>query len=68
VDVTVGIGIEMVLAMMGGPPKRALLDRGRAPEGEQELHRPSGLERTVRKVTMIPAGDEEHPHEVEHTA
>ena len=65
VDVAFGVGVLVVGAVVGGPPERALLGRGDADEREHELRDPSEPVAAVREVPVVPAGDREHPDEVE---
>jgi hypothetical protein len=44
VHVGVLVGVSMVVAMMADPPKRSILTRERAKQGEDELERPRRLE------------------------
>jgi hypothetical protein len=37
-------------------------------EREDELNCPARLKRAVRKVAVIPGGDEKYPHEIEREA
>src|SRR6202789_3701597 len=59
----------MVMAVMGGSPKRPLLPAGTAQEGQDELENPAGLVGAVGKVTVVNTRDGEHPdviHEKAH--
>ena len=60
VDILFRIGKFMVVAVMGGPPKGALLGAGGAPKGQHELEKTAGLVGAVGEVTVIGAGDGEH--------
>ena len=57
--------MDVMMAMVSGPPKRTALDGRRAQDGEGQLRATAGLEGLVREVTMIEAGDREHAHEVQ---
>jgi len=59
-DVIGLVGELVVVPMMGGPPEDSLLTRGPAEEGQDELERPAGFERAVRKIAMESGGDAEH--------
>ena len=45
--VQLGVGMQMMVAMLGRPPQHALLGRGLAGEGQQELERAAGGVRAV---------------------
>jgi hypothetical protein len=57
-----------MMAMMGGPPKRPLLERAASEPRQAELKDAAGLVGLVRKVAMIAAGDAEHANEVKKRA
>jgi hypothetical protein len=63
VDVELGVGVAVVLAVLGGPPQRSLLGRALGDERQHELERPAGLERPVREVAVVAGGDGEHPQQ-----
>src|SRR5512145_1649312 len=63
--VILGIGGDMMMAVMARPPQRAALRAGGSEQGERELASPAGLKRTMRKIAVIPPGDGEHPDEIE---
>ena len=46
------IRMLVVMAVMGGPPKRAFLGRGAAEEGEEELKRAARFVAAVRKIAV----------------
>jgi hypothetical protein len=58
------VGVAMMMPMMGRPPQRSALDARRADQREYKLHRTRGLEGTMRKITMVEAGNGEHAHGV----
>ena len=60
--------MNVMVAMMSGPPERALLCAGLCEECQQELEDAAGLVGAMRKVTVIPARDAEHPREIQHCA
>ncbi len=66
VDVALGVGEPVMVAMMRRPPERALLRRHRAAEREHELRQARESVRLVREVTVVPGGDEEHPRRERH--
>ena len=55
----------MMMAVMCGPPHGAPLDAACAPDGHDELKRASGLEGSVREVTVVETGDGEHAREIQ---
>ena len=55
----------MVVAVMGGPPDRTFLRRGRADEGKNELEPTTRLVASVREVPMVDTGNTEHADCVE---
>jgi hypothetical protein len=61
VQVLILIGMTVVEAVMGSPPKRTALDRRIARNRGQKLRPARGFESPVREITMIEAGDREHP-------
>ena len=58
-QVLVGVGMLVMMAVMGRPPERALLRRAAAEEGEEELERAAGLVAAMGKITVKRAGDAE---------
>jgi len=62
------IGEAVVMAMMSGPPKDALLRGGHSHPGEDELEPAAGFEGTVREVAVVASGDEEHTEFVDEEA
>src|SRR5271155_4408069 len=58
------VGTLMMQPMMRRPPQCAALHRGRTDNGEGELAGARSLERAMRKVAMVKAGDREHPDEI----
>src|SRR5580692_5695367 len=60
-DILLRVGKLMVMAVVGGPPKRSLLAGGSPPESQYELEKPAGLVGAVGKITVVSAGDGEHP-------
>src|SRR5713226_6891553 len=56
------VRMPVMVAMMRRPPKHALLRRGHGHECDHKLENAAGLERAVRKITVIARGHEEHPH------
>jgi hypothetical protein len=49
----------VVMAMMGGPPERALLGGGPAEKSEEKLEGAAGLIAAVRKIAVESSGDPE---------
>src|SRR5581483_40854 len=50
----------MVMAVMGGPPKRTLLTAGGSPKSHDGLEEPAGLVSAVGEVPVVDARDGEH--------
>ena len=63
--VGIGIGMAVMMAMMGCPPKRTALDTGGADRGENKLHRPRSAERFVRKIPVVKTGDGKHANGIQ---
>ena len=61
VQIELGVAVAVVVAMVAGPPQRALLRRRRAADGHHELHAPAELVAAVGEVAVVAGGDEEHP-------
>jgi hypothetical protein len=68
VEVVLGVGVEVVSAVVCGPPERPLLVGGRPHERHQELEDAARLVRAVREQAMQSGRDGEHPHDVERHA
>jgi len=54
-----------MFSMIGGPPKWPALGSRSAQEREDKLCQTRSFVSTMRKITMIDAGDGEHAHEIE---
>jgi len=52
-----------MMPVMRRPPEHAFLRRRHGHESDDELKRAAGLERTMRKITVIAGGDEKHAHD-----
>ena len=65
VDVLLGVGVQVVLAVLGRPPEHALLRRALGEAGEHELAGAAGLEGAVREVAVVAGADAEHAQPVE---
>jgi len=59
------VGVLVMVAMVGGPPKRAALDSGSRPEGEEELAEAGSAVGFVGKIAVQNSGDGEHADDVE---
>ena len=68
VDVLLGVGVQMVPAVLGGPPEHAALGRALGEAGEHELAGAAGLEGAVREVAVVAGADAEHAQQVERDA
>src|SRR5262245_36137625 len=64
-NVSLGIAVTVMVAMVTGPPEWTLLHAGGSAEGHQELHRAAELVAAVREVAVVAGGDEEHTHGVQ---
>ena len=62
------VRILVVIAMMRGPPDGPALHGRGAEHAEQELPDARGLERLVREVAVVEAGDREHADEIQRDA
>jgi hypothetical protein len=58
-EIVLGIGMAMMMAVMGGPPKSAFLGGSSAEEGEAELEEAAGFVTTMREIPMEGAGNAE---------
>src|SRR2546421_12796647 len=54
-----------MVTVVAGPPQRALLGGGGAPERHQELHGPAHAVAAMGEVPVVAGGDEEHANGVE---
>src|SRR5689334_16359680 len=52
--------MAMMMPMIGGPPEHAFLRGHGGEKGHHELKRAAGLERSMRKIAVIPRGHKEH--------
>jgi len=59
------VGVEVMVAMMVGPPERAALDGRRGPQREEELADAGRAVGLVGEVAVVDAGDGKHADEVE---
>ena len=59
VEVLVGVGMLVVVAVMSGPPKSPLLRRRAAEESEAKLEEPARLVAAVGEIAVKSAGDAE---------
>ena len=53
----------MVMAMVSGPPENAFLRGRHGHEGDDELKGAASFIGTVRKIAVIPGGDEKHAND-----
>ena len=58
-DILQRIGLQVMLAMLGGPPQNAFLRARLGKEGECELKCPAGRVGAVRKVPVVTSADRE---------
>jgi hypothetical protein len=66
--VVLGVGMQVMVAMLGGPPQHALLHAALRHEGQDELKRPAGRIGAVREIAMVAGPDEEDAHPIERDA
>jgi hypothetical protein len=59
VEVVVGVGMLVMMAVMGGPPEGSLLCRRAAEKREEKLEGAAGLVTAVGKIAVKGAGDAE---------
>src|SRR5210317_861762 len=63
--VLLGIRVQVMVPMHGGPPDHAAL-RGRlSDERDDELHDAAGLVRAVAEITVVPSRDTPHPDDIQ---
>jgi hypothetical protein len=58
-EIVLGVGMLVMMAVMGGPPEGAFLRRGAAEKGEEKLEGAAGLVAAVGKIAVKGAGDAE---------
>jgi len=52
-QVVLGVRVPVVMPVIGGPPQHALLRGSCGHQGHHELKRAAGLERAMRKITVV---------------
>jgi hypothetical protein len=67
-DVVFGVGMQMVMPVLGGPPQNALLGAALRKARKNELKGPASRVGAVREVAMVPRPDPEHPQAVQRGA
>jgi hypothetical protein len=68
VDVELGVRMQVVVPVLGGPPENALLRAGLRQEAEHELKQAAGRIGAVREVAVIAGADGEDAQPVERDA
>src|SRR5262245_41200001 len=68
VNVALGVGKQVMMAVLGGPPQHALLRRALRQQGKNELEGAAGREGAMREVAMIAGPDSEDAQPIEHEA
>src|SRR5688572_29699079 len=63
-----GIGMQVVMPVLGGPPENALLPAALGQEGQDELENPAGPVSAVGEVAVISSPDREHAQPVQRDA
>jgi hypothetical protein len=64
-DIFLGIGMKMVMAMLRRPPQNALLCATLGRECEDELKYPGRRVGAVRKIAVLSRPDGKHPHPIQ---
>src|SRR5262245_32145903 len=67
-NVALGVGKQVMMAVLGGPPQHALLRGALRQQGENELEGAAGREGAMREVAMIAGTDGEDAQPIEHKA
>src|SRR5215204_2143055 len=65
VDIVLGVRMQVMMAVLGGPPENAFLRRALGEKGEDELESPAGAVSAMREVTVVARTDGEHAKPVE---
>src|SRR5437867_3536989 len=61
-DVMLGVGMQVMMAVLGRPPQYALLGGALRQQGENELERAAGRVSAMREVAMITGANGKHAH------
>jgi hypothetical protein len=56
-NVAVRIRVPMMLPVLLGPPQHTALSRRLAEKAKAELEQPTGLERTMSEIPMVPGAN-----------
>src|SRR4029434_6986514 len=67
-NVALGVGMQVMVAVLGGPPQHALLGGALRQQGENELECAAGRKGAMREVAMIAGPDGEDAPPIEHDA
>src|SRR5260370_42490960 len=67
-DIVDGVGMQMVMPVLGGPPQDTALGRALRQRGEHELGDAARCVGAVRKVSMVAGPDGEDPQPVKRDA
>src|SRR5262245_25208401 len=67
-NVALGVGKQVMMAVLGGPPQHALLRGALRQQGKNELEGAAGREGAMREVAMIAGPDGEDAQPIEHEA
>src|SRR5215207_7296232 len=65
VDIVLGVRMQVMMAVLGGPPENAFLRRALGEKGEDELESPAGAVSAMREVSVVARTDGEHAKPVE---
>ena len=65
-DVMLGVGIQMMMAMHSRPPDHTSLSRRLAQKRDDELKGPTRLVRSVTEIAVEARRDRPHADDVEH--
>src|SRR3954453_13213274 len=65
VDIVLGVGVPVMVAVLGGPPQDALLGRALSQQGKDELKHSAGAVSAMGEVAVVARSDGEHAKPVE---
>src|SRR6185312_6636016 len=63
--ILIGVGNQMMMSMMGRPPKRTFLVSGSPCERDQKLKKPAGAIGAMGQQAVKARGDRKHSHDIE---
>src|SRR3954447_2248229 len=65
VDIVLGVGVPVMVAVLGGPPQDTLLGRALSQQGEDELKSSAGAVSAMGEVAVVARSDGEDAKPVE---